>query len=56
MRCDHCGEAIGAYEPLVLILRGEAQRTSLAANPDARAIDAEERYHGSCYELRSADR
>jgi hypothetical protein len=31
LRCTHCGEVIGVYEPLIAISDGRAYETSLAA-------------------------
>jgi hypothetical protein len=55
-RCQHCGEIIGVYEPLVLVREGAPHTTSIAAEarlfPTVHAC-----YHGACYEHRaSSDR
>jgi len=49
--CDHCGDVIGVYEPLVLVSTGKPNETSLAANPDLSCAEA--CYHVACYALRS---
>lgn len=48
VRCDHCAEAIGVYEPAVVVLEGKARETSRAAEP---AIGSEpgEHYHRTCH-------
>lgn len=52
-RCDHCGEVIGVYDPLVLVSAGEAKETTLAADPDLSASEEDTWYHSSCYRLAS---
>jgi len=47
-RCAHCGDVIGAYEPLVVRARGEVRKTSLAADPALPLPDAEH-YHLACW-------
>jgi hypothetical protein len=49
--CDKCGDVIGVYEPLVLIVDGQPSETSQAARPDD-TDGANERYHRACYESR----
>jgi hypothetical protein len=51
--CDHCADAIGVYEPLVVVIGGEVHETSRAAEP-AIGSEAAERYHLTCYLVRSA--
>jgi hypothetical protein len=47
MRCEHCGDVIGVYEPLVVRSHGEARESSRAAEPD---LPADGHYfHGACY-------
>jgi hypothetical protein len=48
LKCDHCADVIGVYEPMVVVRNGEVRETSRAAEP---AIDAGtgERYHRACY-------
>jgi len=46
-RCNHCGDLIGVYEPMILLLEGAARETSRAAEPGAGTQG--DRYHGSCY-------
>lgn len=51
--CDYCGEVIGVYEPIVVIVDGEVQETSRAAEQVVTAVRAL-RYHRDCYAQRSA--
>src|SRR5205814_8243100 len=48
VRCDHCADAIGVYEPVVAVIDGEAREISRASEP---TIDSEpaEHYHSCCY-------
>jgi hypothetical protein len=48
LRCRHCREVIGIYEPLLVLVEGQAHETSRAAKPDAGA-NGEECYHHGCY-------
>jgi hypothetical protein len=50
MVCQHCGDVIGVYEPLVLKTASGRHDTSLAADPGVfrRAGPG---YHRACYEL-----
>ncbi len=45
--CDQCGDVVGVYEPLVLVVDGQALETSQAAEPSA-AEHATERFHRAC--------
>jgi hypothetical protein len=47
-KCRHCGEVIGAYEPMIVLTEGKARRTSRAAE---RAVGAPmpDCYHDACY-------
>lgn len=47
MRCHHCGDVIGIYEPLVLLSESDRRETSLAAEPDL-AVGASSVYHSAC--------
>jgi hypothetical protein len=46
--CDHCADRLGVYEPVVVVIDGQARETSLAAEP-AVSSEPAERYHRSCY-------
>ena len=52
LTCDHCGEVIGVYEPMVAIVDGEAHETSRAAERPVAAVPGL-RYHRDCYAERS---
>lgn len=47
VRCQHCGDVIGVYEPLVLLCASDRRETSLAAEPDL-AAGASSAYHRAC--------
>jgi hypothetical protein len=46
LRCGHCQQVIGVYEPAIAFIAGLAVRTSVAAQPDIRRADC---YHEACY-------
>lgn len=48
LTCDHCAEAIGVYEPMVVVAGGEARETSRAAEPTVGS-EPGKRYHHACY-------
>lgn len=48
LRCDHCGDVIGVYEPLVRVLDGRAYESSRALEPACPTRG--EHYHRACYE------
>jgi hypothetical protein len=50
LRCRHCGQVIGVYEPLVSVAGGEPYETSRAAEPEV-ARGAGPWYHAACYDL-----
>jgi hypothetical protein len=47
-RCARCGDVIGSYEQVALLLPEGLLRTSMVAAPE-RFGDAIARYHGDCY-------
>jgi len=49
LRCAHCGDVIGVYEPLVALDDGRARETSLAAEA-AHANGHGDCYHRACYD------
>lgn len=49
MRCDHCGDVIGSYEPLIVVIGAAARETSLTSEPTVHFDVRGERYHGACY-------
>jgi hypothetical protein len=48
VRCVHCGDVIGVYEPLVACIGEGARETSRAAEPDV-ALQGAELYHRECF-------
>lgn len=46
--CVHCGDVIGAYEPMILVVDGKPRKTSASAEQD-RDLHPGERYHAACY-------
>lgn len=48
MRCGHCGDVIGVYEPLVVVRDGETRSTSAAAEPHI-GEEPGERFHRACH-------
>jgi hypothetical protein len=49
LRCRRCGDVIGVYEPLLVVLDGQATLTSRAADPDVAARGTH--FHRECYPL-----
>ena len=47
-RCRHCGDVIGAYEPMVMLSNGFAYKTSRARAGEL-VTEADECYHDLCY-------
>ena len=47
-RCLRCGEPIGVYEPLVVVIEGTPRTTSRAAEPAIAAAPGEH-YHLACH-------
>lgn len=52
--CDHCGDVIGVYEPLVHVVGGNAWMTSRAAQPALSAGSPGTIYHVVCHALAAA--
>jgi hypothetical protein len=48
--CAYCGEVIGVYEPMVVVVDGEVRETSEAAGQTAAEVEDAIRYHRACYE------
>ncbi len=48
VRCRHCEDVIGVYEPMIVVCDGQVRGTSRAAEPNA-GDDASECYHRACY-------
>jgi len=47
VRCQHCGDVIGIYEPLVLLSESGRRETSLAAEPELSGAPSPA-YHRAC--------
>ena len=54
LRCEHCGDVIGVYEPMVRVLDGRAHESSRAREP-ASSDRRGKHYHRACYEHLSED-
>lgn len=50
LRCHHCDDVIGVYEPMVVLDGGQARSTSRAAEQDYKP-SVGECYHYACYTL-----
>ncbi len=48
LRCEHCGDVIGVYEPIVVRAGELVRETSRAAEPGLPLAHAEH-YHRECY-------
>jgi hypothetical protein len=48
MKCRGCGDVIGYYEPLVLLIDGQPRTTSAAAEPQVGDAPGEH-FHRACY-------
>ena len=49
LRCRHCRDVIGVYEPVVIETHGGRHDTSLAAEPSLHGTD-EPAFHSVCYD------
>ncbi len=48
--CAYCGDVIGVYEPMVVVVDGQAQETSQAAVSELPTVAGASYYHRACYE------
>jgi hypothetical protein len=48
LRCDHCGDVIGVYEPLIVVSGDLARESSVAAEP-ALALGGGVNRHVACH-------
>jgi hypothetical protein len=48
LRCHHCQDVIGVYEPMIVLADGQARGTSRAAEQD-NGPPVGECYHHACY-------
>jgi hypothetical protein len=51
VRCDHCGDVIGVYEPLVTVRDGRRLETSLLNSPELGPAGGA-CWHRECFERR----
>ena len=54
LRCRHCGDLIGVYEPLVTVVDDRPLETSKLAGPMA-VTQVDSAYHRGCYEQIGAE-
>ncbi len=54
LRCHHCSDLIGVYEPMVVLSDGVPVRTSRAA-AGGRTLGSEPCFHAECFALRAGD-
>ncbi len=54
LRCRHCGDVIGTYEPMVALIEGEPRVTSRAAERDS-SIVLGDCFHEVCYRDRCTE-
>jgi hypothetical protein len=54
LRCHHCDDVIGVYEPMVVLTDRQARNTSRAAERDHEPATGEY-YHHACYTLAYGD-
>lgn len=50
LRCEHCKDVIGVYEPMIVLQDGRARTTSKGAEQDGAWALVGECYHAVCYE------
>jgi len=48
LRCHHCEDVIGVYEPMIVLTDGQARNTSRAVEQDGRGLIGK-CYHHACY-------
>jgi hypothetical protein len=48
LRCRHCSDVIGVYEPMIVLFGGEARKSSRAAEREA-GTPVRECYHDACH-------
>ncbi len=54
LRCRHCRDLIGVYEPLVVVRDGVPVRTSRAAAA-SEPLEGESCFHAECFASRSRE-
>ena len=53
LSCEHCGQRIGVYEPMVELQGDRANRTSRAADSRLDSTGAGRIFHAGCYDARA---
>ncbi|HME03914.1 MAG TPA: hypothetical protein VKG38_12910 [Solirubrobacteraceae bacterium] len=48
LRCHHCDDVIGMYEPMVVLCDGQARDSSRSVEPDGGGLGSE-CYHRDCF-------
>ena len=48
LRCEHCGDVIGVYEPLIVRSGDDVRETSRAAEPEL-PLPRAQHYHRECF-------
>lgn len=48
IRCAHCDDVIGVYEPIVVVTGIDVRETSLAAERELTSAPGQ-RYHATCW-------
>jgi hypothetical protein len=48
LRCHHCDDVIGVYEPMIVLTDGQPRNTSRAAEKGTARVEGE-CYHHACY-------
>ena len=53
LRCEHCGDVIGVYEPMLIVEDGEVRETSRLREQaaDCEPASVEGCFHELCFEL-----
>jgi hypothetical protein len=54
LRCHHCGDVIGVYEPLIALVAGEPRRTVREAVLGGE-VKAAECFHATCFTTTAGD-
>jgi hypothetical protein len=56
LRCQHCGDLIGVYEPLIVLHDDRVRETSQAAEHLLGSIPDAVCFHRACFERRREER
>jgi hypothetical protein len=49
LRCAHCEDVIGVYEPMIVVRGGLAHSTSQAAEGSIEGLPHADCYHDACF-------